>query len=350
MNRSNGGLEVDLVSKRFGDVAALSDIELAVEDGEFLTLLGPSGCGKTTLLRIIAGFDEADTGDVRIGGKGILHLPPERRPTNMVFQGLALFPHLDVGRNVAFGLEERGVRQRDIAGRVDRALEMVRLDGLGSRTVDELSGGQRQRVALARALVNEPRVLLLDEPLGALDLQLRKEMQLELRDLHRRLGSTFIYVTHDQEEALVMSDRIAVMAKGHVAQLDSPETIYLQPSTVFVATFIGETNLFDAAVRDGVPYLSAGGAPLPAGGPGARPNGAIASLRPEHIKIVEDSCRLEGILEDSIFLGPVVRHIVRVDGGMQVTVQEVPGVGLTRRSGARVRLTWDPKDVVVLPE
>src|SRR6266850_1133584 len=241
-------LEIAGVSKRFGAAAAVEDVSLNVERGELFALLGPSGCGKTTLLRMIAGLESPDRGRLLLGGRDVTDDPPHRRPVNTVFQHYALFPHRTVAGNVAFGLEMAGRPRAEIAPLVDRALEMVRLSGMGARRVDQLSGGQRQRVALARAVVLEPEVLLLDEPMSALDRKLREEMRAEVKGLHRRLGTTFVFVTHDQEEALTMSDRIAVMNSGRVEQLGTPEELYERPATRFVADFIGTTNLMAGTV------------------------------------------------------------------------------------------------------
>src|ERR1051325_3038395 len=254
-------VEIQNVTKRFDDVAAVESVSLSVRRGEFLTLLGPSGCGRTTLLRMIAGVATPDSGRVRLGGRDVTDLPPYRRDVTTVFQQYALFPHMNVFDNVAFGLQRRRVAKDEIRRRVHDALEMVRLSGLDERTPAELSGGQQQRVALARALVLEPRVLLLDEPLAALDLKLRKQMQLELKGLQRRLGISFIYVTHDQEEALTMSDRIVVMNAGQIEQVGRAEEIYERPLTEFVAGFIGVSNIIEGTVeeiRDGASIINLG--------------------------------------------------------------------------------------------
>jgi len=243
-------IQIEGVSRRFGDFPALSDVRLSVRGGEFFSLLGPSGCGKTTLLRILAGLDIPDAGTVRIGGTDVKDVPAHRREVNTVFQSYALFPHMTVADNVAFGLRMKKVTRPEIARRVEKALDLVQIDSLAGRKPAQLSGGQKQRVALARALINEPRVLLLDEPLGALDLKLRKELQGELRKLQNRLGITFLYVTHDQEEALVMSDRIAVMRAGRIEQMDESRRLYERPRTRFVAQFLGSCNLLDATIRE----------------------------------------------------------------------------------------------------
>jgi spermidine/putrescine transport system ATP-binding protein len=243
-------IQIEGVSRRFGDFPALSDVSITVREGEFFSLLGPSGCGKTTLLRILAGLDIPDSGTVRIGGTDVKDIPAHRREVNTVFQSYALFPHMTVADNVGFGLRMKRVSRSEIARRVEKALNLVQIDSLAGRQPEQLSGGQKQRVALARALINEPRVLLLDEPLGALDLKLRKELQGELRKLQERLGITFLYVTHDQEEALVMSDRIAVMRAGRIEQMDESRRLYERPRTRFVAQFLGSCNLLDATIRE----------------------------------------------------------------------------------------------------
>jgi spermidine/putrescine transport system ATP-binding protein len=248
----NEPFEVELhnVSKLFGEITAVDDVDLQISDGEFFSLLGPSGCGKTTTLRMIAGFEQPTVGEIYLHGRPVAGIPAHKRPVNTVFQNYALFPHMTIWQNVAFGLEMKKVPKDEINRRVGEALELVQLGGMGERKPKQLSGGQQQRVALARALVNHPEVLLLDEPLGALDLKLRKEMQFELKQIQERLGITFIYVTHDQEEALTMSDRIAVMDAGKVQQVGTPREIYEHPNNRFVADFIGETNFVPATVKE----------------------------------------------------------------------------------------------------
>ncbi len=245
---TTNAVELRDVVKRFGDIAAVDHVSLEIRDGEFFSLLGPSGCGKTTTLRMIAGFEYPSSGSIVIHGREMATIPPHRRPVNTVFQSYALFPHLTVAQNVAFGLEMQRRPKDEIAARVREALEQVRLSGFADRRPRQLSGGQQQRVALARALINQPEVLLLDEPLGALDQKLRKELQIELKSLQRRVGITFVFVTHDQEEALTMSDRIAVMSQGKVLQIGSPTEIYERPTCRFVADFIGETNFIAGKV------------------------------------------------------------------------------------------------------
>ncbi|MCC6194380.1 MAG: ABC transporter ATP-binding protein [Burkholderiales bacterium] len=270
------------VTKTYGKVAALDAVDLTVESGEFLTLLGPSGSGKTTLLMVLAGFIRPDSGSVRFGEREVVRLAPHKRDVGMVFQNYALFPHLDVAANIAFPLKLRRVPAAEAARRVEAALEMVKLGGYGTRRVHELSGGQRQRVALARAIVFEPRIVLMDEPLSALDKQLRELMQIELRQLHDKLGTTTIYVTHDQREALTMSDRVAVISGGRVAQIDAPRAIYDQPANRFVAEFIGESTFLDVEVRNGA--LHCAGVPLHVtDAQGAQ--GCVLMLRPERVRI-----------------------------------------------------------------
>ena len=242
-------ISIEGVSKHFGTVRAVDDVTIGIERGEFFSLLGPSGCGKTTLLRMLAGFEVPTSGEIYIDGQPMATVPPNRRPTNMVFQSYAIFPHLNVFQNIAFGLRKERLGAAELGRRVDEALAMIRLEGYGTRTAHELSGGQRQRVALARALIRRPKVLLLDEPLGALDKKLREHMQIELRDLQRSVGITFVLVTHDQDEALTMSDRIAVMSIGKVVEEGPPAELYARPRTRFVADFIGTMNLFEGRVN-----------------------------------------------------------------------------------------------------
>ena len=242
-------IELKQICKSFDDMTVLKNLDLTIEEEEFLTLLGPSGCGKTTILRIIGGFEEPDSGQVLFEGKDITKIPPHLRPINTVFQQYALFPHMNVEENVGFGLRMKGVNKEEIKKRVERMLKLVNLAGYGKRRVDQLSGGQKQRIAIARALVNEPEVLLLDEPLGALDMKLRKEMQLELKRMQQELGITFIFVTHDQEEALTMSDRIVVMNEGVIQQMGDPKDIYDEPQNRFVADFIGDSNIVEGVMH-----------------------------------------------------------------------------------------------------
>jgi ABC-type Fe3+/spermidine/putrescine transport system ATPase subunit len=355
---------LDRVSRRFGGVAAVHQVSLHIARGEFFSLLGPSGCGKTTTLRLIAGFDapEPDGGTIALLGEVVNHRRPYQRPIGMVFQSYALFPHLDVARNVAFGLEERRTPSAAIPGMVDRALELVRLDPgvFRRRRPAELSGGQRQRVALARALVLQPPVLLLDEPLGALDLQLRKEMQLELRQLNRQLGITFILVTHDQEEALVMSDRIAVMSNGRVEQVGTPAEIYQSPGTEFVARFIGDANFFDGVVSHIAGDLAQVRSPdgawhVPAGGRSPGDPLRIA-VRPEWHDLIapghgQPLNHVAGTIGEIVFMGESRQVIVRTGRGvdMRVTAPALRrGENVSWRLGDPVLVSWRSEDAIVL--
>jgi len=346
------------VTKRFGDVIAVDSVSLSVRRGEFLTLLGPSGCGKTTLLRIIAGFETPDAGRVTLGGLDVTELPPYRRDVTTVFQHYALFPHMSVFDNVAFGLERRGVTRKETSRRVESALEMVRLSGLGRRQPSELSGGQQQRVALARALVLEPRVLLLDEPLAALDLKLRKQMQLELKGLQQRLGISFIYVTHDQEEALTMSDRIAVMNAGRIEQLGRAEEIYERPATEFVAGFIGVSNVIEGVVEsasDGRLVIGVGDARVYAGGSGIASGERVRLLvRPEKIIISSDASEhaLHGKIESAVYLGESTQWRILIASGQVITVLEQNRQAFQSsqsRIGQTVFVSWEAESAVLLP-
>ncbi|NOT09197.1 MAG: ABC transporter ATP-binding protein [Gemmatimonadales bacterium] len=361
-------VEFSRVAKSFGSTRAVDDLSFAIERGEFFSLLGPSGCGKTTTLRLLAGLEAADTGDIRIHGERANQIPPYERKLGMVFQSYALFPHLTVARNVAFGLERRQVPGREIPGRVARALETVRLEPaeFGPRRPIELSGGQRQRVALARALVLEPDILLLDEPLGAIDLKLRRAMQLELKQLNRSLGVTFVYVTHDQDEALAMSDRIAVMHGGRIVQIGSPAETYENPRTEFVATFIGESNLFSghAIQRVGSEWEVASTlgtsfkVPHRAGLlPGTRVRIAV---RPEWMnlfpadQVPAGENALTGIVEQVVYQGEMMRVIVMPAAGRPITVAVRNEGQLTRPLGWSVGDTvaacWRPEDAELLEE
>jgi spermidine/putrescine transport system ATP-binding protein len=334
-------VEVRNVTKRFlgpsgrtgSEVVAVDDITLEIHDGEFFSMLGPSGCGKTTTLRMIAGFEVPTDGEVFIHGKPMGLTPPYQRNTNMVFQNYALFPHMTIARNIAFGMEMKKVPKADIERRVEEVLEMVRLAGFGPRRPNQLSGGQQQRIALARALVNRPEVLLLDEPLGALDLKLRKEMQIELKTLQRDVGITFIYVTHDQEEALTMSDRIAVMHAGKVLQVGSPTEIYERPNCRFVADFIGETNFLDGIVQeqrgDMVTVLVDGSLPIAVqSGEDLRPGSQVTvAVRPEKIRLQPHLPRGEVNafpcqVEQVVYVGTDTRFRVRLGEHVTLSVRE----------------------------
>ena len=361
-------VQLTRASKRFGAVTAVDAVSLDIRRGEFFSLLGPSGCGKTTTLRLLAGLEEPDAGEVRLVGEVVNGRRPYERPVAMVFQNYALFPHLDVTRNVAFGLEQRRVPADRIRERGRKALELVRLDPAtyGRRLPAQLSGGQRQRVALARALVVEPAILLLDEPLGAIDLKLRKEMQLELKALNRQLGITFVYVTHDQEEALTMSDRIAVMNQARVAQIGTPAEIYENPRTAFVADFIGECNFFagTVAARNGATATvrQEGGAlfRIPAAD-GLAPGHAVHIAvrpewhdvwRPEDVPPTENA--VPGVVRDVVYLGETVHVLVRLPAGGDVRVALRNEGQLLKpvpwRAGDRVVVGWLPEDCQVLED
>jgi spermidine/putrescine transport system ATP-binding protein len=359
---SGASVEVIGVTKQFGDFTAVDDIDLTLGRGEFFTLLGPSGCGKTTTLRMIAGFEQPTVGHIRIEGEEVAGTPPHKRPTNTVFQSYALFPHLSVEKNVAFGLKRQGVGKDEIADRVAAELQRVGLAREAARRPSQLSGGMQQRVALARALVNLPKVLLLDEPLGALDLKLRKGLQIELKQIQREVGITFVYVTHDQEEALTMSDRIAVMNRGKVEQVSDPEDVYERPTTSFVAGFIGVSNLMPASVSapgkvklDSGPEVAADTGEL---GPG---EGCAAVVRPEKLRVdlaggatapAAGTPAVEGVVESSVYLGTATQIIVDVGDGVRMTVL-VPNADEAQRQqlpggGARVVLSWEPEHMHVV--
>ena len=331
---SGVAVEAENVEKTFGtgDTAfrALDDVSLRIRTNEFFTLLGPSGCGKTTLLRCIAGFEHPTSGRILLDGKDISGLPPYRRPVNTVFQNYALFPHLTVAGNVAFGLEMLGKPRAEIAATVEKMLALVKMTPMRDRLTAQISGGQQQRVALARALAAAPRVLLLDEPLSALDYKLRKEMQIELKRLQHETGITFVFVTHDQEEALTMSDRIAVMSAGKVLQVGPPREIYDRPSVRFVADFIGETNFLEGTVADTGADTSNGAlrVALDAGGhvaapmPATRPDGRITlAVRPEHATLVRDGGEIRGTLETVFYAGTDTQFHVRLPGGGRFVVR-----------------------------
>ncbi|MBZ9803561.1 ABC transporter ATP-binding protein [Mesorhizobium sp. ES1-6] len=314
------------IEKRFGSVPVLRDLNLDVEAGEFLTLLGPSGSGKTTLLMILAGFVRANGGSIKVGGDEIITTPPHRRNIGMVFQNYALFPHMNVFHNIAFPLKQRGVAAAETAQRVEKALELVKLLGLGERRVDQLSGGQRQRVALARAIVFEPRIVLMGEPLSALDKGLREHMQIELRALHRRLGMTTVYVTHDQREAITMSDRIAVMNGGRIEQLDRPETLYASPKTQFVAGFIGESNFVPVESRNGSVWYE--DRKIRTTAPSPAPGRYLMVVRPEKLRLVANAELADGInvlsatLSDIIYQGDSFVCYASLRDGRQLTLRD----------------------------
>ncbi len=351
-------VELRKVTKRFGDVLVVNAVDLTVEKGEFLTFLGPSGCGKTTTLRMIGGFERPSSGEVLLGGQDVSDLPPYERDVNTVFQSYALFPHMSVAENVAYGLEQKKLPRAEIQRKVKEVLAMVQMETFAARKPREMSGGQQQRVAVARAIVNNPSVVLLDEPLGALDLKLRKEMQVELKQLQRRLGMTFIYVTHDQEEALTMSDRIAVMKAGQIEQLAAPVEIYNRPRTRFVADFIGDTNLLSGTVVGG--HIVVDGAKIPLHGTAEVIAGekAYLSIRPEMVTVYTgakapgDGARpsLEGKVEETIFMGSLWKTIVRLPGGSRIVASEPPSSHGYIAPGTAVSVVWDAERAVLLPE
>ena len=339
------------ISKRYGNVTAVKQLDLEIRRGDFLAILGPSGCGKTTLLRIIGGFVAPTTGRVEIDGQDVTALGPEKRPTNTVFQGYGLFPHMTVRQNIGYGLRTAKRPADEIKRRVEEAIQLVRLGEFVERAIDQLSGGQQQRVALARALVMRPRVLLLDEPLAALDLKLRQAMQEELRRIHQQIGGTFVFVTHDQGEALGLANRIAVMDQGEIVQEGSPEDIYAAPRSRFVSGFIGEANMFAGRQSGGWIELEAGAKSAQAG-----PDGAVTVVvRPEAIRIAPLSATLvadmtlEGMLADAIFLGAFVKYVVQLGNGQRATVHSTD---LTLRKAlaqnAPVRIGWMAADQRVI--
>jgi spermidine/putrescine transport system ATP-binding protein len=359
-------VRLDRVTKRFGDFTAVRGMELDIPRGQFFTMLGPSGCGKTTTLRMVAGFEEPSEGRVLLDGDDVTGLPAFKRPTNTVFQSYALFPHRSVEQNVAFGLQRQKVEKSEVRRRVGEELERVGLAAEAKRRPAQLSGGQQQRVALARALVNRPAVLLLDEPLGALDLKLRKQLQVELKRIQRDVGITFIYVTHDQEEALTMSDRIAVMNRGVVEQVADPETVYERPATTFVAGFIGVSNLMPGEV------ISANGAGAqlrldagptvrtPKSGGAAAGERAHAVVRPEKLVLTPagesapDGPSVEGQVESSLYLGTATQMVVKLGDGTRMTVL-VPNADVEARrelpaAGDGARLSWSDENIHIVRE
>ena len=365
---AEAGADLELVElhKRFPGFTAIEELDLRIPAGSFFALLGPSGCGKTTTLRLVAGLEQPTSGRILIGGKDVTDVKTYKRPVNTVFQSYALFPHMSVLDNVAFGLRRRGVR--DAVKRAHEALQLVELDHLASRRPQQLSGGQQQRVALARALVNNPRVLLLDEPLGALDLKLRKQMQVELKRIQSEIGITFIFVTHDQEEAMTMSDRIAVMRHGRIEQLGAPEELYERPTTDFVAGFLGVSNLLDAEVAgSGGPFAElrlADGTMLRA--PSDLVNGARRvriGVRPEKLHVLalgdeaaaavaEGANSIEGVVLDASYSGVSTQYLVETPDGHRLTVYaqnlETSGASEVLADGQRVRLSWKPQHTFVI--
>lgn len=344
--------------KQYGDFVAVENTTLNVKKGEFLTFLGSSGCGKTTTLRMIAGFEDPTEGSILIGGKHAEHLPPNKREVNTVFQNYALFPHLTIRENIAFGLKLQKVKKAEIKERVENIIKLVKLEEHADKSPDQLSGGQKQRVAIARAIVNNPKVLLLDEPLGALDLKLRKEMQLELKQLQRELEITFIYVTHDQEEALTMSDRIVVMNKGRIEQVGTAHEIYERPQTKFVAQFIGETNLFEDVEileKNGNDYVVAIGSEKVSTDsmkdfkPGEKVH---ISIRPENMKLsrtpMEGRESIAVTYDSNIYVGNISKFVVFTDQGKRLTASEFSEDAGTFNKGDKVYINWIPERAVMI--
>ena len=366
VTQAEGDLHLERLTKQFGDFVAVHDLSLVVPQGSFFALLGPSGCGKTTTLRMVAGLEDPTAGTIRIGDTEITHQKPYRRPVNTVFQNYALFPHMTIYDNVAFGLKRRGVK--DVKQQVADALDLIQLSQVAQRKPAQLSGGQQQRVALARAIVNRPAVLLLDEPLGALDLKLRRQMQLELKRIQTEVGLTFIHVTHDQEEAMTMADSVAVMNNGIIEQLGPPTELYESPQTVFVANFLGQSNLFQATVKetDGEEIILEdpdGMFRMPkervaAGVDTSTGRKVLVGVRPEKISIgplteaaaaPTDGNYVDGVIENASFLGVSTQYQVRTEGGEHIDVfaQNLDVHGLLAH-GAEVRLTWRPHHGFVL--
>jgi len=343
-------VRLEQVVKRFDGTAAVDGISLEIPRGSFFALLGPSGCGKTTTLRMIGGFEEPDEGRIFLGEQNVVGLPPYKRDVNTVFQSYALFPHMSIEDNVGFGLERKGIAKSDRAGRVQEMLELVGLSGFGKRKPKQLSGGQQQRVALGRALVNHPRVLLLDEPLGALDLKLRKHMQLELKGIQNQIGITFVHVTHDQEEAMTMADAIAVMNQGRIEQLGPPQELYERPATAFVASFLGISNLLPGIV-EGSDAVRLDGGELVRVHVNGRTGPVAAGVRPEKITLGEGGGenRLEGRISETAYLGVATQVVVRTSAGtIQVFAQNMGAGAQVGARGSAVTLSWSSEATFVV--
>lgn len=349
-----GAIEITGLDKYYGDNHVIDHLDLTVHPGQFTTFLGPSGCGKTTILRMIAGFETIDGGDILIDGESVTKLPPNKRKVHTIFQQYALFPHLNVYDNIAYGLKAHGKNKKEIKEAVGWALDMVSLSGFEKRMPAQMSGGQKQRVSIARAIVNRPSVLLLDEPLTALDMKLRKEMRYKLKELQQQLGISFIYVTHDQEEAMVMSDRIVVLNSGKIEQEGTPREIYTAPNTAFVSDFIGDTNAFDGAVREasaGCMTVVCESGSFKAAGSGFAPDEYVnVSIRPHQTLWSEQSVEgfsLEGEVTDFLFTGSFVTAMVELISGRTVRIARLAGEGLPEK-GEKVWLYWEPEDAVVM--
>ena len=363
---ATGSVDLDRVIKRYGEATAVDGVTLSIESGEFISLLGPSGCGKTTTLRMIAGFEQPDGGDIRISGQSVLGAPPYRRDVNTVFQAYALFPHMSVAENVAYGLQQRRTSKAEVRERVAQALDLVQMRRFADRKSTQLSGGQQQRVALARALVNRPAVLLLDEPLGALDRQLREEMQLELKLLQSRLGITFVFVTHDQGEALSMSDRIAIMRDGRIEQLADADTIYARPASAYVAAFVGQQNFFRGTATEGGAAVSSEhalvrGIRSASDAPAAPADGAPAqaAVRPEYVRIEAEAAGVDGERDGAnavrgtllgvAHLGETMQYLVRLGDDQSLIARRPTPDAPDLAVGDAVRCSWSPESVLVFP-
>ncbi len=349
-----GAVTIKDLDKSYQDNHVVNHISMDIEAGKFISFLGPSGCGKTTILRMIAGFETIDGGDISIDGKSVIHLPPEKRELNTVFQQYALFPHLNVYDNVAYGLRAKGMKKEEIKKAVTEVLQMVQLEGFEKRMPAQMSGGQKQRVSIARAIVNRPPLILLDEPLTALDMKLRKEMRYELRELQQRLGITFIYVTHDQEEAMIMSDYIAVLNGGNIEQMGTPMQIYTRPKSEFVSDFIGETNAFEGAVEKvndrELQITCESGSFLASGSGFSEMEFVNISIRPHLTCWSEekvDGFALKGEVKDYLFTGSYVSAIVELINGRKLRITRLAGEGLPQK-GQMVYLYWKPEDAIVM--
>ncbi|MGW8484376.1 ABC transporter ATP-binding protein [Microbacterium sp. NPDC055903] len=355
--RETGSVVLDSVVKRYGDQLAVDDLSLQIEPGEFLSLLGPSGCGKTTTLRMIAGFEHPDAGDIRISGSSVLGTPPFKRDVNTVFQAYALFPHMSIAENVAYGLQQRRIAKAELRERVSAALDLVQMRRFADRRPTQLSGGQQQRVALARALVNRPSVLLLDEPLGALDRQLREEMQLELKLLQSRIGITFVFVTHDQGEALSMSDRIAIMRAGRIEQLADATTVYARPASAYVAAFVGQQNFFRGGVVDGGRAVTSPHVLVRAAAEPLTATTGEAAVRPENVRVeadgpqsaIPDANAVRGELIGISHLGETMQYLVRLGDDQSILARRPTSEAPDLRVGDAVICTWSPAHVLLFP-
>lgn len=349
-------IKLNDINKKYGDVEVIKRLNMTIQSGEFLTMLGPSGCGKTTTLRMIAGFESPTSGEIFLEEESVAKVPPYKRQVNTVFQSYALFPHMTIAENISFGLKMSKVARAEINERVEEMLQLVQLEGYGNRKIDQLSGGQKQRVAIARALINRPKVLLLDEPLSALDLKLRKQMQLELKRLQRKLNITFIYVTHDQEEALTMSDRIAIMNQGNLEQLDTPKAIYDHPASKFVADFIGESNIFYGAVENSggtcAKVQVEAGQVLVQSSQEVKQNEIIyLSVRPEKIKVSTEQVAgfsLFGKISEHYFTGSMNKSLITLTNGLEIKMNYLSEQKLLP-VGEKVYVYWNPEDAMIIP-